>query len=67
MRNFDELYYLEQPYIEHINNIVINHPVSWNYIADAIEEAVPLLDYLGPDGLLIAVINEKKRRYLDES
>lgn len=52
--NFDD--------IKRISKIINEHPISWEHIADAIENAGDLIDYLGPDALLFAVHNEITRR-----
>ena len=46
--------------------IVEQNPISMEHIAQAMEAAIPLINYLGPDGLFIAIIHEKQRRGLDK-
>jgi hypothetical protein len=46
--------------------IVEQNPISMELIVQTMEAAIPLINYLGPDGPLIAVINEKQRRGLDK-
>ena len=68
--NFQEistLLYFENETIARINKIVNEHPISWEYIADLLEEGIPLIDYMGPDGILLAIIREKEMRHLNES
>ncbi len=48
-----------------IETIVEKYPVSWHDITEAMREAKELINTLGPDGLLIAVINEKTRRGIE--
>lgn len=50
--------------IKRINNICNYYPISWHQIADAVESAIPLIEDFGPDGLLIAVQNEKLRHVM---
>ena len=57
---------LEFENIERINKIVNEHPIDWTHIADLIEESIPLIDYMGPDGISLAIIREKGMRHLDE-
>ena len=47
--------------IERIDTICNLYPT---FILDTIEEGIPLIEHLGPDGLYIAVVNEKLRRKL---
>ena len=67
--NFQEistLLYFENETIARINKIVNEHPISWEHIADLLEEGIPLIDYMGPDGILLAIIREKEMRHLNE-
>jgi hypothetical protein len=57
---------LEFEDIERINKVVNEHPIAWKDIADLVEEGIPLIDYMGPDGILLAIIREKEMRHLDE-
>ena len=57
---------LEFEDIERINKVVNEHPIAWKHIADLLEEGIPLIDYMGPDGILLAIIREKEMRHLDE-
>jgi hypothetical protein len=57
---------LEFEDIERINKVVNEHPIAWKHIADLVEEGIPLIDYMGPDGILLAIIREKEMRHLDE-
>jgi len=57
---------LEFENIERINKIVNEHPIDWAHIADLVEEGIPLIDYMGPDGISLAIIREKGMRHLDE-
>ena len=63
--NFIEKCEFNKDNIERIIKVIENTPTSFDHIADAIEEAIPLFDYLGPDGLLIATIKEKQRRHIE--
>jgi len=68
--NFQEistLLYFENENIARINKIVNEHPIAWEHIADLLEEGIPLIDYMGPDGILLAIIREKEMRHLNES
>lgn len=68
--NFQEistLLYFENENIARINKIVNEHPIAWKDIADLLEEGIPLIDYMGPDGILLAIIREKEMRHLNES
>ena len=60
------LLYFENENIARINKIVNEHPIDWTHIADLIEEGIPLIDYMGPDGISLAIIREKGMRHLDE-
>lgn len=60
------LLYFENENIARINKIVNEHPITWEHIADLLEEGIPLIDYMGPDGILLAIIREKEMRHLDE-
>ena len=60
------LLYFENENIARINKIVNEHPIAWENIADLLEECIPLIDYMGPDGILLAIIRETKMRHLDE-
>lgn len=60
------LLYLENENIERINKIVNKHPIDWAMIAKTLEAGIPLIDNLGPDGILYAITREKVRRHLDE-
>lgn len=51
--------------IKRIDTICDLYPLGWTYILDTIEEGIPLIELLGPDGLYIAVVNEKLRRKLE--
>lgn len=51
--------------IARIETICNLYPIGWTYILDTIEEGIPLIEHLGPDGLYIAVVNEKLRRKLE--
>lgn len=57
---------LEFEDIERINKVVNEHPIAWKHIADLVEEGIPLIDYMGPDGILLAIIREKEMRHLNE-
>lgn len=57
---------LEFEDIERINKVVNEHPITWKYIADLLEEGIPLIDYMGPEGILNAIIREKEMRHLNE-
>jgi len=57
---------LEFEDIERINKVVNEHPIAWKHIADLLEEGIPLIDYMGPDGILLAIIREKEMRHLNE-
>lgn len=62
-----EIYYSQKD-IFRICKIIWEHPINWTYIADILETAIPLIDYMGPDGVLLAIIREKEMRQLyDES
>ena len=63
--NFIEKCEFNKDNIERIIKVIENTPTSFYHIADAIEEATPLFEHLGPDGLLIATINEKQRRHIE--
>lgn len=68
--NFQEistLLYFENENIARINKIVNKYPIAWKDIADLLEEGIPLIDYMGPDGILLAIIREKEMRHLNES
>jgi len=60
------LLYFENENIVRINKIVNEHPIAWTHIADLLEESIPLIDYVGPDGILLAIIREKEMRHLNE-
>lgn len=61
------LFYFENENIARINKIVNEHPIAWKHIADLLEEGIPLIDYMGPDGILLAIIREKEMRHLNDS
>lgn len=61
------LFYFENENIARINKIVNKHPIAWKHIADLLEEDIPLIDYMGPDGILLAIIREKEMRHLNDS
>lgn len=61
------LLYFENENIARINKIVNEHPIDWTHIVDLLEEGIPLIDYMGPDGILLAIIREKEMRHLNES
>ena len=61
------LLYFENENIARINKIVNEHPIAWKHIADLLEEGIPLIDYMGPDGILLAIIREKEMRHLNDS
>lgn len=63
--NFIEKCEFDKDSIERIIKVIENTPTSFYHIADAIEEAIPLLEHLGLDGLLIATIKEKQRRHME--
>lgn len=50
--------------IKAISEITWKHPISWEYIRRAIEDAIPLIDYMGPDAISYVVNKEKKIRHL---
>lgn len=66
-QEISKLFYLEIENINRINKIVNEHPIDWTHIADLLEEGIPLIDYMGPDGILLAIIREKEMRHLNES
>ena len=51
-----------ETYIRQISDIIANYSTSWQEIAEAVDEAKELFDYLGPHGLLVAVLDIKTRR-----
>ena len=42
--------------IKAISEITWKHPISWEYIRRAVEDAIPLIDYMGPDAISYVVI-----------
>lgn len=60
------LLYFENENIARINKIVNEHPIDWAHIVDLLEEGIPLIDYMGPDSILLAIIREKEMRHLNE-
>lgn len=50
--------------IKAISEITWKHPISWEYIRRAVEDAIPLIDYMGPDAISYVVNKEKKIRHL---
>ena len=59
-------YDLYQEELNEIFKIIEKYPTSMYHILQAIQEAKPLFEHLGPDGLLIAVQNEILRRGLND-
>ena len=47
-----------------ISEITWKHPINWTYIRKAVEDAIPLIDYMGPDAISYAVNKEKNIRNL---
>jgi hypothetical protein len=52
--------------ISEICEIVEHYPISWTHIAEAVREAIPLIEYCGPDILYLIIKREKERRHLNE-
>jgi hypothetical protein len=52
--------------ISEICEIVEHHPISWTHIAEAVREAIPLIENCGPDILYLTIKKEKERRHLNE-
>lgn len=50
--------------IKAISEITWKHPIGWEYIRRAVEDAIPLIDYMGPDAISYVVNKEKKIRNL---
>lgn len=48
--------------IKAISEITWKHPIDWNHIRKAIEDAIPLIDYMGPDAISFVVNKEKQLR-----
>ena len=56
--------YMSYDDIKAISEITWKHPISWDYIRRAVEDAIPLIDYMGPDAISYAVNKEKNIRNL---
>jgi hypothetical protein len=56
--------YMSYDDIKAISEITWKHPIDWGHIRTAIEDAIPLIDYMGPDAISYVVNKEKKIRNL---
>lgn len=50
--------------IKAISEITWYHPINWEYIRQAMIDAIPLIDCLGPDALSFVINKEKRIRHL---
>ena len=50
--------------IKAISEITQYHPINWEYIRQAIVDAIPLIDCLGPEALSFVINKEKRIRNL---
>lgn len=65
LEEFSKILYCDYESIERINEIVNKHPIDWTIIAETLEEAIPLIDNMGPDAILCTIIREKIKRGLN--
>ena len=66
LEEFSKMLFIDYEEIERINKIVCEHLITWKHIADLLEEGIPLIDYMGPEGILNAIIRETEMRHLNE-
>ena len=66
LEEFSKMLYCDYKSIERINEIVNKHCIDWHTIAETLEEAIPLIDEMGPDGILYTIIREKIIRGLND-